>query len=244
MGYIIGKKSDESFVTETIKAPEWIIANLHISIVANFGGVAADYSYYQMTQNEVDRFQNGDDYVLTWAAKEITALDFTTEDAKRHIKIYADKSEIDDDGIDTAQITIEVWKADKSAIDTAVTATKKLIISAPTGIIPVKVTVTNGTVTRPFKTTKAGTWIFPADSQRVGNLNVLGNQLEIEVIGDSMRNLCGSAISFFAVKNKVDLARSIVSIVTSLFVSPEPNETVPLCLLSGTSAAIIEYYPQ
>jgi len=182
MPYIAGKKSDESLVEVLIRRPEWTIAQLEIAIPANHGGVKGDYSFYKMSATEENRIINLDNYVLTWAVNEVTAIDFSPEDSKRFVKIYSDVSEIDGDGIDEAQITLEVWKSDGSGIDTAVTATSKISVLTPNGKRWMKVSVVNGTVTKTFKTTIDGTWIFPADMKRFENVRVKGSRLKIEVI--------------------------------------------------------------
>jgi len=214
MGYIAGRKSDESLVEVLIKRPEWTVndetvdirteeilntpeklivvapefrretTGLKTVIPHNYGGKADDYSFHKMTENEQDRVKNGDSYEFTWTDNELTGIDFALEDDKQYIKVYADKTEIDGDGIEEAQITFEIWKTDKTSIDTSVGSTIKIPVLTPIGRGRkwIKVSIVNGTVTMPFKSIESGAWIFLSEFKRFGNLRVFGNRLEIEVI--------------------------------------------------------------
>jgi hypothetical protein len=52
------------------------------AIAANYGGTAADYTYYTLTEEETTRLENGDEYLLVWDGEKLTGLDFKPEDNK------------------------------------------------------------------------------------------------------------------------------------------------------------------
>ena len=182
MGWVAGKKSGETLVEVLLRRPEWTLAQLQNVIPINYGGVSGDYSFHQMSANDEVRVRNGDEYSVVWTANEISSVSFAPEDAKRYVKIYADALEIDGDGVDTSNITLEVWKTDLSGIDTAVTVSNKSIpIQTPDGERWARVSVTNGVATKAFKTTKAGEWQFPARRRRFRDVRVLDPILVINV---------------------------------------------------------------
>lgn len=182
MAWIIGKKSDDSLIEISIKLPDFSLEELETIIPGNYGGSASDYTFYQMDAVETERIKSGDEYDLEWDNHEITGIDFAAEDVKRWVKIYADKTEIDGDGSDTANITLEVWKADLSAIDTNVNVTgKSLPILTPDGERIVKINISGGVASRAFKTTKAGKWIFPGRGKGYENVRFVGTPLQIVV---------------------------------------------------------------
>ncbi len=138
----------------------------------------SNLSFYYVADDDssVTRVMSGDSYVLTWSAVaptgEVTGLDFSTEDAKRWVKVTASKSEILADNSDTTTITIELWKADKSGIATTVTANADVPVLTPNGPRKVRVSLVNGVATKSFKTAIAGDWVIPAKT-RFNNVKVL-----------------------------------------------------------------------
>ena len=188
MGWIVGKKSDESQVEVLIRQPEWLQSELEEVIPINHGGVSGDYSYYQMQGTDEANILDGWEYVLTWAAGEITDIDFSTEESKRLIRVTSDVTELDADGVDSVQVTAQIWKADQTGIDTAISGNIVIPIITPDRVVrKVKFSVVSGQLTRTFKTTKAGTWTIPAVDKRfdagLGKLRVdNGIQVHIEAI--------------------------------------------------------------
>ncbi len=164
--YITGKKSDESLVEVHLKKPEWELDKLKYAVVQNYGGSESDYSFFQASVNDEQKMRDGWEYDLVWSGGEITDIDWTPETNKVWIKMSATKTEINGDGIDSTDITLEVWKADLSGIANNVNVTADLPIKTPDGNRWVKATVTNGTLTKTFKTQKSGTWAFPGKRKR------------------------------------------------------------------------------
>lgn len=126
--------------------------------------------YYVADADEsVVRVMSGDSYTLTWSAAvptgEVNGLSFSTEDAKRWVKITVSKSEILADNTDTTVVTIELWKADKSGIATSVTANADVPILTPNGPRKIRVNLVNGVATKTFKTAIAGEWVIPSKTK-------------------------------------------------------------------------------
>ena len=180
MAWIVGKKADESKVEVLIKTPNFSLGELQTVIPKNYGGVAGDYSYYEMQGTDEVRVRDGWEYILTWSANEITAIDFSPEESKRWVKFSIDKTEISDDGVETVQITLELWKADLSSIETGITSSASLPVLTPTGEKWTKAGVVNGVKVKNFKTTRAGLWLFPSKAKRFGNFRVF-NQVILQV---------------------------------------------------------------
>ena len=187
MAWIIGRKSDESTVEVSIKQPDFTLEQLQTVIPVNYGGVAGDYSFYQMQGTDEERIKDGWEYDLTWTAGEITDIDFTPEESKRWLKVSATKTEIDDDGVETVDITLELWKADLSGIETAITASSTIPILTPSGERWSKASIVDGVKTKSFKTTKSGTWVFPSRAKRFRNVRVF-NQVILDVIETDILN--------------------------------------------------------
>lgn len=180
MAWIIGKKSDESIVEISNKVPDFGITELQTVIPLNHGGVSGDYSYYQLPAADLDKIVDGWEYTITWAGNEITGVDFSTEENKRWIKVTVNKTEIDDDGVDSLTLRLEVWKADQSGIDTNVTASAKIPILTPNGEKWVKASVVNGVREVSFSTTKSGEWVVPS-RVRFNNVRTM-DQASFDVI--------------------------------------------------------------
>ena len=180
MSWIVGKKSDESEVEILIREPEWTLAQLTAVIPVNHGGVSDDYSYYEMQGTDEVRLLDGWEHELVWTDNAITSVDFSAEENKRWLKFSIDKTEISDDGVETVEITLELWKADLSGIETNITASASLAILTPAGERWTKAGVVNGVKVKNFKTTKSGAWVFPSRAKRFGNFRVF-NQVTLQV---------------------------------------------------------------
>lgn len=180
MAWLIGRKSNSEIV-EFTKSDFWTLARLQTSIPANKGGVASDYSYYEMQAGDADKVADGWAYTPVWASGEIIGVDFTSETGKPWVKLSSTKSFIANDGVDSTVITLEVWKPNLSEIQTNVQRTAfRVSIVTPDGDRFVRINIVNGVGVATFKTTKAGTYIFPSDAKRYGTMRIF-NQLKIEV---------------------------------------------------------------
>ena len=68
-------------ITSQTPTPEFMSA-----IANNYGGVAEDYTYYTLTEEEFARLENGDEYLLVWDVEKLTGIDFSPEDNKGWIR--------------------------------------------------------------------------------------------------------------------------------------------------------------
>ena len=152
------------------------------ALCTNYGIVDSNLSLFYVAESNasVVRIRNGDVYTLTWSGGEINGADFSTEDAKRWVKVTASKTEILADNTDTTTITFELWKADKSGIAAAVTTNANVPILTPNGQRKVRVSLVNGVATKVFKTSIPGIWVAPSVT-RFGNVRVW-EQASIESI--------------------------------------------------------------
>jgi hypothetical protein len=131
------------------------------------------FVYYEdIMSSEAKLVMEGASYALIWSGTTITGIDLSAENAKRIVKCYASKGEIVADGVDTTTITLELWKADGTGIATNVTAQVDIPIMTPNGQRFVKGQLTNGVMSKVFKTTKSGTWIFPVNIPRYKNVRI------------------------------------------------------------------------
>lgn len=154
---------------------------LNTLVPKNQGGVLSDYSFYQLSEEDKARESDGEEHVITWTDNEITGVDFSPEENKLWVKFTADKTEIDDDGVDSVQITLEIWEADQSGIKTNLTASSQIPILTPNGEKWSNASVIDGVKVKNFSTTKSGTWVFPSKAKRFKNVRVM-NQIVLTVI--------------------------------------------------------------
>jgi len=181
MAWIIGQKSDESVLEISMKLPDFTLTELETIVPAKLGGVAGDYSFFHMDATDEARIKDGWDYDIVWTTNEITDIDFSPEENKRWVKFTADKTEIDDDGVDSVEIIMEIWDKDLTGIETGISTTSSVPILTPSGEKWTKASIVNGIRTKNFTTTKSGTWVFPSRSNRFKNVRVF-NQIVLTVI--------------------------------------------------------------
>jgi len=184
--WIVARKTNRSLVEIIRVRPEPILDALKFAIVANYGGTANDYAFYQTSDATIQsRIDNGDQYALIWdnmgtagdpLDDEITGVDFSVENTKRWVKVYEQtgKQFINGNGTDTATIIIEIWNSALTAIDTNITGvTKKIPIAMPVyGTVFKEATFTNGVATMPISSKIYGSWMIPSDSVRYENTRV------------------------------------------------------------------------
>lgn len=101
---------------------------------------------------------------------EITGVDFSTEDNKKIIYMYSDKTEIMSDGVDEALISLEIWNSDKT-ICTNCNEDVLIPITGPTSRGNIRFQISGGRGSKILKSREMGEWIIP-NIPRVGNLNV------------------------------------------------------------------------
>lgn len=180
MAWIVGRKTGQVFI-DAFGSDHWTLAKLQESIPSSKGGVVGDYSFCNISANEFEKIFDRWDYTVEWTAGEITGVNFANETAKPWVKLSSDKSFIANDGIDSAIITLEVWKPNLSEIQTNVQRTAfRVPIITPDGDRFVRINITNGVGIATFKTTKSGRYLFPNNPKRYGTMRIF-NQLEIHV---------------------------------------------------------------
>lgn len=180
MAWIVGRKTGQEFI-EAFGSEHWTLSKLQSAIPNSKGGVVGDYSYFNISANDFFKINDGWDYTLEWTAGEITGVNFSNETAKPWVKLSSDKAFIANDGIETATITLEVWKPNLSEIQTNVQRTAfRVPITTPDGDRFVRINITNGIGIATFKTTKSGRYLFPNNPKRYGTMRIF-NQLEIHV---------------------------------------------------------------
>lgn len=167
MAWIVGRKADHSIVEVLNKKPEWSKAELKEVIPINYGGVQGDYSYYKLSEQELNRYDDRDDYTLTWVDDDITALDFGVEDNKRRIRFTSDKKKIKGDGVEAIVVTAEVWNAANTAIDTTYNGTMIIDIDSGRRDGLAELVFTSGVATKTLKTTECGKWRIPLNRKHV-----------------------------------------------------------------------------
>lgn len=181
MAWIIGKKSDESVIEISNKRPDFSLEDLQDIIPTNKGGVATDYSFYQLSQTEIDRLSDGSAHSINWVSNEIDSVDFALEDSKPWAKVSCDKEYILNDDTEIATITVEIWKTDLSEIDTSFNFPNvRIPIRTPNGNKIVRFDIVSGTATKSFKTSVSGEYKFPAVSKRYNSVRIF-NQITLEV---------------------------------------------------------------
>lgn len=154
---------------------------LNSIIPETFGGTSSDYSFLKLTSEEINRILDGAAYTIVWVDGVISSIDFSLEDGKPWAKVSSDQEFIANDGIDSATLTLEIWKTDLSGIDTAFQFPGvRIPIKTPDGQRTVRFDIVNGTASRVFKTTRAGTYTFPGVAKRYNSVRLF-NQIKIEV---------------------------------------------------------------
>lgn len=144
------------------------------ALSANHGTAKADIDLFTLDEKDSRAVGvlSGASYALVRTAGLVTDIDLSQEAAKRIVKASASKATVLADGADSVTVTVEVWKADGSAIDTGVNASFNVPIVHPDGPRTVRIPFVNGVASRSVTTTKAGTWEIPRASTRVENVRV------------------------------------------------------------------------
>lgn len=71
------KSQKQVEITSVTPTPQFLAA-----IAVNYGGTAADYTFYTLTAEEVIRLESGDEYALIWEGEKLLGVDFSIEDNK------------------------------------------------------------------------------------------------------------------------------------------------------------------
>lgn len=183
--FLAVKKSTGEHLEMGIRNPH--LTGVHLkafrqALCVNNGIDDSDLSVLVLDESSADAKSalDGAKFNLVKAGSEVTGLDFTPEISKRILKVNASKSVILANGSDSTTITIELWKADDSGIATSINANVDMPVRTPDGVRTVRVTLTKGTFTKVFSTTKAGVWVIPS-AKRIANARV-GKSVSIESI--------------------------------------------------------------
>jgi len=83
------------------------------SLAANYGGVASDYSAYEVpTAEEETVSKYPDDFNLVWTSDEVTDLDFTPLNSTQILKLTLTTNEILGDNNDDSDLTVALFESD------------------------------------------------------------------------------------------------------------------------------------
>ncbi len=182
--YVVGKKADESFVARSgiyyspIPNNNTILTN----IIKKFGGIAAHYNVFKVTDfNEQDRIMNSDSFLLTWESNIITGIDFTPENSKKFIEFSVDKNVVLRNGTDFIIMQAKILNSDGVTVDTTFNDTLSLPVGVPYGghVVKIRGKFTDGVMSRQFMPEALGGYFYPDNKVRFGNLRVK-NQILIE----------------------------------------------------------------
>lgn len=142
--------------------------------VAKAGGTANDYSIFKITDGSINqkKISAGENFDLVWdnatTPTKIIDISFAKEESMLIMRFLPQgpDGQITDtlvaDGIDYITITVSVWFADLSNIDTSFNKTLLVPIYNPIKkLCYVKITFVDGVAQRQFKTTEYGVWNIP-----------------------------------------------------------------------------------
>jgi hypothetical protein len=179
MAWLICSKSPSRVLEVTLR-------DFTQEFLQNKFGSDPNISYVSISDADANRYNDGSSYAIIWNNGNVVGLDFSEENSKLWIKPATNKINIKDDGIDSATITIEIWRANLTNLANSVNISgTPLPITTPDGTRIVRFNIVNSVATATFKTTKSGTYIFPSESLRYKNLRVF-NQVTIEVEAQSL----------------------------------------------------------
>lgn len=165
------------------------------------------FAYYEHDKAKVTRAAKGNSFNLIWSGvyweqyespsfpsgipsgwtpsviasginREIVAVDFAPEDAKRWLSVTSNKTQIVADNVDTAQVRFFVHNADTTP-NTTLNAVQNIVIGTPTGPAEARITIANGSGVLNLKTTQYGYWKFPANLNKYPNLRLYS---DVEVL--------------------------------------------------------------
>ena len=183
MLYIIGRISDKKIVEKIEIDSEVSIPKYMEAIAKNYGGVAADYSVLALAKDspEAEKIRAGAEWEAVWVGSAISAVDFTVYESKGFICFESDKPEILADGGDSCMVTIKI--TDPSGADIAVDITDVYIpVQSPLCSVVKKVDIVSGSIKFDFRTSQAGTWIFPGGGTKMIDNYRVKNQIIIEAL--------------------------------------------------------------
>jgi hypothetical protein len=167
MAWIIAKVSDHSVIEVSNKIPDFTLGELQTVIPINYGGSSSDYSYYQLSVNEISRIKDKDEYTLTWVGNNITAISFAVEDAKKWLRLTADKIKAKANGNEKITVTAKVLLYDKSGVDTSYNGTIVATIHKAKKTGYIQFDFINGVCSKDVKTNDDGDWVIPVESKHI-----------------------------------------------------------------------------
>jgi hypothetical protein len=131
-------------------------------LVSVYGGAIGDYSIVHLADAGSDalRVMAGDEFVTVWDGDVLTGIDFAPEDAKKWVRCTVDKSQVCFDSRRASIVSVEVWLADKSAIDTAYAGELRVPCRGPTGFFYMAFRALSGRGAKTFLVDEPGTYIF------------------------------------------------------------------------------------
>jgi hypothetical protein len=147
------------------------------ALSVNYSVTPADIDIYTVDEKSPDseKIASGAEYTIVKTGGLITGIDFSSEDTKKILKASCSSPKILANGLDTTVVTMEIWKADGSAIDTGYNKTDDIDIQTPSGIFPARFVFSNGVLTYNIITSKPGRWKIPFSDIRDAGLRIEKN---------------------------------------------------------------------
>jgi hypothetical protein len=136
-----------------------------------------DLCMYRLTNEEEQRFIEGDAYTIVWEGDKVTGFDFGPEDAKRKYTITVDKNDLEIGN--SVTITARLFQADGITPYTVINAKTRLPIITPWGQASVVMQFVNGVATKTVTPATAG--IYRVGAKRYSNFVLKGELPVVEV---------------------------------------------------------------
>ena len=136
--------------------------------VTVFGGAPQDYNVVRSTGAQIiARVTRGDEFTLDAS----NVFSFAIGDAKRFLLASVNKTEVNNDGVDFAVVTLQARNTNASgdigALATGVNGTIKVLFDAPWGTVKARCTFVNGVATKRLRRRNErdeGFWKIPSES--------------------------------------------------------------------------------
>jgi len=176
--YIVGKISDHSLIyTSGQISPVPSDAVILAAAVESAGGAPADFSILQIQDGiaKARRIQDGDSFALIWSGSTLSDVDFAGEESKRWIRFTPAAASFVANGVASLAVTVEIWKADKTALAGNMNSTEDIPIVSPSGsVVLLRCSFVAGSCVKPVVSSQAGRWTFPASQKRAAGFRVWG----------------------------------------------------------------------
>lgn len=134
-------------------------------VLPNFGGVAEDYSGYDLPNDweEAIRISKGDSFELVWDNNEVIMVSMAPQDDKPILKIELvdNKNLLQADGTDSCTVNFSLQNNNEEVVD--ITVDILAPVKTPTGATKLlKCSFVSGLCSKTFRTNDSGVWQIPS----------------------------------------------------------------------------------